>query len=239
MNLKIYAEEIFDPTLIIILFLGLVPILNAGYDHDILFWLIFISLPILFVITIQNKKDYTLEFNSPNFFLILIIFWSFISIFWSINYVRSIIEWFQLFSAILIFLLIKGRNKKDLIKVVKIIHITGLGIAGFGMLEYIFVAGRRIVSTFPNPNPFGIYLAMLFLFTINLSLKQIKENRKINKYDIFSVIFLTALILTGSRGSYISLLIALLFIFIIFRKENYCKRYIEICFNYYSISNFG
>jgi len=227
LKLKINAEEIFDPTLIIILFLGLVPILNAGYDHDIVFWLIFISLPILFVITIQNKKEYTLEFNSPNFFVILLLFWSFISIFWSINYVRSIIEWFQLFSAILIFLLIQRTNKKNLSKVIKIIHITGLAIAGFGILECIFLAGRRIVSTFPNPNPFGIYLAMLFLFTMNLSFKYTKENKKLNKYDIFSTIFLTALILTGSRGSYISLLIAFPFVFIISEKKDIVKNILK------------
>ena len=218
MKLKINAEEIFNPTLIIILFLGLVPILNAGYDHDILFLLIFISLPILFVMTIQNKKDYNLEFNSPNFFVILLLTWSFISIFWSINHVRSIIEWFQLFSAVLVFLLVQSIGREDLEKVLKIIHITGLGLATFGILEYIFVAGRRIVSTFSNPNPLGIYLAMLFLFTLNLSF-ECYENKKLNKHDIFSTIFLIALILTGSRGSYISLIIAFPFVFIISEKK--------------------
>lgn len=227
MKFNVQSKDIFNSTVIIILFLGIVPLLNAGYDHDVVFLLIFITLPILLVISLKNKKDQNLEINSPNFLVALILLWSFLSIFWSINHVRSIIEWFQLFSAVLIFLLIQNINEENIEKVVKIILITGLGIASFGILEYIFVAGRRIVSTFPNPNPLGIYLTMLFLFTLNLSLRSFETNKKITKYDYFSIIFLIALILTGSRGSYISLIIAFPVIFINLSKNNIIKNIIK------------
>jgi len=219
--------DILNSKNVVIILVALIPLLNAGYDHDIIYWLLFISLPILIIVSLKNKDNFIIEFKSPNFFIVLLIIWSFVSIFWSINYVRSIIEWFQLFSYILVFFLIQKISEEDIDKLIKIVHLTGLGIAVFGILEYIFVAGRRIVSTFPNPNPLGIYLAMLFLFTFGLSLRKNESVVKANKYDVYALIFGTALILTGSRGSYVAFLIGLPFIFIGNSKEKLFRNIVK------------
>ena len=93
---------------------------------------------------------------------------------------------------------ISFNRPEEIYKVITVVILVGSGIALLGILEYIFIQAGRIVSTFTNPNPFGTYLLMLFLFTWGLFLRARKLSLKLSSY-----IFLIALFLTGSRGSYL------------------------------------
>ena len=56
-------------------------------------------------------------------------------------------------------------DDEDNDKVISVVLLIGAGIALLGILEYIFISNRRIVSTFTNPNPFASYLLVHFLFS--------------------------------------------------------------------------
>jgi len=103
-------------------------------------------------------------------------------------------------------------------KTISVVGLVSSLIALLGILEYIFVKTGRITSTFVNPNPFGTYLLILFLFYWGYSLREKKLF-----LNIISVVFLVALFLTGSRGAYLSLVVALPFIFIGFTKNEVKK----------------
>jgi len=207
-------HDLISPTMVLFLMLGIMPLLESGFDHVIIYWLLLISTVLLTGYIVQGKKMLTLKPSNPTFWLILLLIWSFITIFWSINAVRSIIEWLQLFAFFLVFLLIHWISEEQLQKVIRIVFITGTGVALFGILEYL-VTGKRIISTFPNSNPLGIYLAMLFLFSWGKVLHYDSERKPAGQIlPIVSVILAVALILSGSRGSYLSMLCGLPFLFI-------------------------
>ncbi|MFH0969723.1 MAG: O-antigen ligase family protein [Patescibacteria group bacterium] len=72
----------------------------------------------------------------------------------------------------------------------------------------------RAIAFFPDPHMFSFYLGMLLPFSVALFL----ENKK-GIYLIISGLILAADVLTFSRGGYSGLLVGLIFILFIFRKE--------------------
>lgn len=99
--------------------------------------------------------------------------------------------------------------REEKIKTIKIVTLFGSLIALLGILEYVFVEPQRIVSTFFNPNPFGTYLVMLFLFSLGFYLKNTDK-----KFALSSIVFFIALLLSGSRGALLALFVALPFVFV-------------------------
>lgn len=203
------VRQFMKPVTALYLWLGITPLLNAGFDHDVIFWLIMITGVILIGYFIQNKDSILIYIPGINLFLSLFLIWCAFSIIWTIHPVRSIIELLQLFSFVMVFGLIKSINEDELHRVARIVLITGTGISLFGILEYIFVAGRRIQSTFTNPNPLGIYLAMLLLVVLGLSI-----HKRMKSLFIIGSIIGVAFILTGSRASYLAFVFSLPFIYI-------------------------
>lgn len=214
-------EEIFNFKIVLILLLAIVPLFSAGFDHNIIYWILIISIPITIITLFKNENN--LNYNKIDKILILFLVWSGLSIFWSINYVRSIIEFLQLFCFLIVFLLVKNISKNSIKIVIKTAYITGIGISVFGILEYIIIKGSRITSTFGNPNPLGIYLAMLFLFLLGYALQSEDFDNK--RYFSIEVILLTGLILTASRGSILALIFSIPIVFIKIKKENLKKSF--------------
>ncbi|OPL08111.1 MAG: hypothetical protein AVO33_01960 [delta proteobacterium ML8_F1] len=90
-------------------------------------------------------------------------------------------------------------------KLIKVLLLVTGGIALLGILEYLFVSGSRIHATFTNPNPFGIYMVMMFLMSLAISIRN-----KSKGCMIYSIIFLSAVFLSGSRASMGAMAVALI-----------------------------
>jgi O-antigen ligase/Tfp pilus assembly protein PilF len=189
--------------LVLITVLSMTALFSAGFDHDVVYYGVFLMAFFMGIITLVYKEQ--IELNHITLTFSLFILWSFVSLIWSISPIRTIIEGIQLISFLLIYLLTKKLSLEGLDKLIKILLLVTGGIALIGILEYLFVSGSRIHATFTNPNPFGIFMVMMFLMNLAMSLRS-----KSKGYMIFSILFLSAVFLSGSRASMGALAVALL-----------------------------
>lgn len=174
--------------------LSMTAIFNAGFDHDVVFYGVFLMALFTGIIVLVFKEKIAINRIALSF--ILFILWAFISLFWSISPIRTVIEGIQLISFFLVYILTKKLSSEGKDKLIKVLLLVTGGIALLGILEYLFVSGSRIHATFTNPNPFGIYMVMMFLVSLAMSIR-----KKSKGYMIFSIIFLSAVFLSGSRAS--------------------------------------
>ena len=189
--------------------LTLIPIFNAGMDNEIVNILLILGLGGMVYYNFKCKENIYIEKNSPLYFYLIFIIYAGLSFFWSIYKLRTMIEFLQLLLYGLVLFLTINLSKEEKMKTIKIVTLFGFLIALLGILEYVFIKPQRIVSTFFNPNPFGTYLVMLFLFSLGFYLKNEKR-----KFAFSSVVFFIALLLSGSRGALIALVVSLPFIFL-------------------------
>jgi O-antigen ligase len=199
------------PLMLSIVFLSL---FEAGFDHNVIYWVLLPLSASMIYFTLSGHINYRLVPGKPAFFLLLFWLWAGISIFWSLNPHRTLVEFLQLAICVLVYVLASNLDEVNSFRVGRIALIAGLGVALFGISQYLFISSSRIESTIANANSLGIYLAMLFLLGWGYYL------RKPNRFIAFtSVILLIALILTMSRGSFISLSICLPLIFVGLKKS--------------------
>jgi Lipid A core - O-antigen ligase and related enzymes len=203
---------------------SIIPILNAGYDDPSIYYAVIILGSILIYKVIKQKNNtFLLSYNNSETYLVLFIVWGALSFLWSVSKTGTIIESIQILCFALIFHFIRNMDNDTQFRVVRIAEITGTFISLLGIFQYLFIQPSRIFGTFPWPNPFGIYIAMLFImlwsYNINVMSKKI--------YWIMSVIYLTTLFLSGSRGSMLCTLISLPLIFIYSKKDKIKKRLID------------
>ena len=191
-------------SLAVVAVLILVPIFEGGFDHQIVYGAVFLLAASLFYENYRKSKATILTWKVPEFWLLWLIVWSAVSIFWSISYMRSMIELLQMLCYALVFLTVSRLDETQRMKTARLVLIGGAGISLLAVAEYIFLFSSRISGTFTNPNPFGIFLVMLFLAAWGSFLRN--ANRWI---AAASVIFLIALFLSGSRGSMIAMLMAM------------------------------
>ncbi len=189
----------------------LVPLFNAGFDHSIVFWVLIIGGLLSLIGISQESRRWS--FDRTTAIASIFVGYGLISIFWSIQPTRTLIEGLQLSLYVLVFLLARGLTYDETYSLGKLVIFTGCAIAIFGILEYVFVQPMRIMGTFTNPNPFGIYLGMLFL----VSWGRYSTDGKRSLW-IASLILMSALFLTGSRGSLIASSIGLLML--VFNRDS-------------------
>lgn len=214
-KLKNLNFNIFTVNLIIIL--SLVGLFEGGFDHNIVYYMLLISTISLIGYSRYDKKDIYISKSNPLIYLGLFIVWSGLSFIWTIHYTRTLIEFLQLSLYGIVFLMTLKLDDENKEKVQSIVILIATLLALLGILEYTIVKTGRIVSTFTNPNPFATYLTMIFLYTWGLTLR-----KNTLTLHISSTMLLTALFLTGSRGGFIALALAIGFIFIgLERKELY------------------
>jgi O-antigen ligase len=126
----------------------------------------------------------------------MFVLYAALSLSWSIFPIRTVIEWIQLVVYGLFLVVARKVGKGGLDKFFTTLFLVSFGVALLGVLEYVLIRDRRIQSTFTNPNPFGMYVAMIFLLSHGISL------RKSSKGMVgLSLFFLTTLLLTGSRAA--------------------------------------
>jgi len=189
--------------LVLIIVLTMTALFSAGFDHDVVYYGVFLMASFFGIITLAHKER--IELNRIALVFLLFILWSFISLFWSISPIRTVIEGIQLISFLLIYLLTKKLSQEGLDKLIKVLFLIIGGIALLGILEYLFVSGSRIHATFTNPNPFGIFMVIMFLMSFSMTLRS-----KSKGYMIFSILLLSAVFLSGSRASIGAMTVALI-----------------------------
>ncbi|MGI5880324.1 MAG: O-antigen ligase family protein [Syntrophomonadaceae bacterium] len=197
------------PAFTLMLTLVLLPTLDAGFDHHVIYWVLFLLLAVSISIIYMKKMNLNIDLHEPLLWYLLFIVWGGISIFWSINPHRTLVEFLQLVCYGLAFFLALNLNEDNIFRVGRIALIAAVGIALFGISEYLFLTSARIKATFTNSNPLGIYLVMFFFLGWSYYL------RRPNCWLITGcVILLAALALTGSRGAYICFFLTIPFLFL-------------------------
>lgn len=197
------------PAIALMLALFLLPLFDAGFDHHVIYWVLFLLLAVSIFIVYREKWNLNIDLHEPLLWYLLFIIWGGISIFWSINPHRTLVEFLQLVVYGLVFFLALNLNEDNTFRVGRIAFIAAVGIALFGISEYLFLTSGRIQSTFTNSNPLGIYLVMLFFMGWSYYLRR-------PNYWLISgcIILLVALALTGSRGAFICFFLTIPFLFL-------------------------
>jgi len=209
--------------LVIIVVLTSIPLFDGGFDHLIVYWMTLAMLFVLIYDNFKNKKDKIIILSYPFLFYLLFIIWSFISLFWTVNHVRTIVEFIQLLCYGLVYVIVSKLDKGEHLKLGKFVIFTGVAITILALVEYIFVKSSRLAGTFTNPNPFGIFVVMLFLIILGFELEKPKFLSK-----LIAIIFLSTIILSGSRGSFLSLLIAMPLLLVNTEKKDLLNRLFKV-----------
>jgi len=201
--------------IIIIVIVSLASLFKAGFDHDVVYYLLALGLGGMAIISGKSNHGIGVSKNSPLVFFAIFVLWSALSFVWSIHYVRTIIELLQLVLVGLVFFVSFILDDEGKYKTITIVGLVSSLIALLGILEYIFISSGRIVSTFTNPNPFGTYLLILFLFYWGFTLRDTRKS-----LIAVSLIFIVSFFLTGSRGAYFALTIAIPILFLGIEKAS-------------------
>ncbi len=203
--------------LIIILFAGLLvltPFFSGGRNVYIQELIIIISSIALLLSLFTQKKEFKLYL--PDVFLVGFLFFSLLSSIFSTSPYKSFASFSLLISYSFIYIVfsrleLDKKYKNFLLNL--IIGITSV-LCFFGIWFYIFGNYVRLTSFFYWPNPFASYLLLILPISIYFLIKN-KNNIKYKLYLLSTVLFISSLILTGSRGAFIALALGIIFAFII------------------------
>ena len=216
MSTKIVTSgKVSPPALVLMLAVVFLVLFDAGFDNNAVHGVLIMLVTATMFFAFRNLLLLDLSFKQPLIWYILLLTWAGISIFWSINPHRTLVEFLQLASYGLAFLLAASLNRDNIIRVGRIVLITGFGVALFGLSQYLLLDSSRIESTLTNSNMFGIFMTMLFLFGWAYYIRQ--PNRYL---AVVCITLLVALALSGSRGSFICLALALPLIFLGIQHNN-------------------
>lgn len=189
--------------LLLMLTIVLLALYEAGFDNNLFYWILLPLLVITILLVRYNLIRLDLSYKKPFFWYCLFLLWAGMSIFWSLNPHRTLVEFLQLALYGLIFLLATSLNESNIFRVSRIALIAGFLIALFGISQYMFLDSSRIESSLGNANIMGIFMVMLFLIGWGYYLRQPSRF-----FAIVCVTLLVVLVFTVSRGSYISLAFA-------------------------------
>ncbi len=208
-------NKVSPAALALMLTVAILPLYEAGLDHNVFYWVLLPLIVVTIIIACRNELEIDLSFYSPLLWYSLFLLWAGLSVFWSINPHRTLVEFLQLALYGLVFLLASSLTEDNTLRVGRIAFFTGFGVAIFGISHYLFLASTRIASTIGNANSLGILLVMLFLFGWGYYLRH-----PVRYLAIGSVFLLVALFLTISSGSLICLAVSLPLLFLGFNRGN-------------------
>lgn len=166
--------------------------------------------PALYFIKQIKDKKIEVEFNYMNLGLLFLFIWSFIVGVLNKDLLSTLGSFMFLFLFFTSVGVVKiAENKLTLNYAIKILISFTNVAAVIGILEKIFFAlkgdiGRRIFSTFGNPNMTGSWFATIIFFVIYMMFTaEKKESRKM--YIPSLLLISIALLCTGSRGALVAL----------------------------------
>ena len=198
--------------------LAFLPLMEGGFDHEVIYWVLLLLTAVSIFLCFKEKWQIVVSQQEPLLWYALFVIWAGLSIFWSLNPHRTLVEFLQLACYGLVYLLATRLDEHNFYRVGRMALIAGVGIAAFGISQYLFLALSRIRGTFPNPNPLGIFLVMLFFVAWGCYLR-----RSGRLLAATSLVLMVALVLTGSRGALICFLLAFPLLFLGFKGKNLGK----------------
>lgn len=198
--------------LLLMAVLGLLPIFNSGYAHPVVYPLsMALGTGALLSAYRQGKgppspeRDLPAPLRLPWLFLLAFMFWAALGLVWSVDRYETLLALDEFLMNAAVFLLAAtGLSRAGAGKLVRFNLIIGAAVSLVGLLIFVFVSSERIRSTFVNPNPFGAYAAMLLAAALFFYLQ---EKRR---WVVAVIVILgDALVLSGSRGAWLSLAVGL------------------------------
>ena len=205
--------------IILILLIGLPPFFSGGRDIFIE-ELIFVLIGLLALVYLK-LNHFCLNLNRPDRKLLivlsvfLLLIWS--SVFFSAAKYSSIIYYLKAVGYLILFFILSRWNfsRQELVRFFFFLLILGLILAAVGLYFYVVGPYNRLTSTFYWANSFAGYLILLLPLGGYLYL-----TTKYKTLSLGMIIFLFfCLVLTGSRGALMSLLVAGLIIGLIYRRQ--------------------
>lgn len=162
--------------------------------------------------------------------LLAFIFFSFLSIAWSVEKFASLAEAFRILACVSIFPLALSIEKEQVKWVLLSLVLSSGFIAFYGIVEYLrtlMIIGDptwRIFATFVNPNILAGFLVALIPPTFALFLLS-QKGEIVLGFILFAQMI--ALFLTGSRGGFLALIGASLFFIVVIVRMKMLKPFIR------------
>jgi len=213
----IYAISIF--LLLLTLFFQ-----SAGFIYFGIF-VALISVPLLFI---AGRPDRKIQRTTANISMTIFVIVSGISIFFSILPIRSIpaLIWSVAYFGIFLYYQCLTKTGKQLENLSKIFVILTSLFGLYSIYNFISVgltSYTRLDGVIGNHNVYGGFLIIPFLLSLYLIIKE-EEKSKAQKWQkigwyISGTIILSSIILTFSRGTWVSILVAVVISVIIFWKK--------------------
>jgi len=155
-----------------------------------------------------------LKINKIDLFILLFIVYNFLSIFWSISLVLSLLSTSILISILTFYIAIRFAHISIYAQIKRVLIFTSIPVLIYGYLQFFYLEPffvvnesygiNRIISTLGNKNYLAYFLGiMIFMITPLLLTK--KKNYKLSSFLYIST--LTLLFLTTCRGAILALLI--------------------------------
>lgn len=155
---------------------------------------------------------------------LLFLTWMAVGVLWSVDVNATVNEVLKTaFYLLLYWQVTVTFGRKEAEKLITIIIFTATLVALFGIGEYLFLKAGRIHSTFINPNPLGVFLAMAILAGLGRFWQQ-----RSKLLGAALAINGAALILSYSRGSILAFSGGLFFIFWLAGKQGNRERLRDI-----------
>lgn len=198
--------------LLLMAVLGLLPIFNSGYAHPVIYP-VSMALGIGVILTAYRQgkartfpeRDLPDPLRLPRLFLLAFIVWAALGLVWSADRYETLLALNEfLLGPLIFFLVAMALTRDDTEKLLRFNLIIGAAVALVGLLLFTFIQTDRVRSTFPHPNPFAAYAAVITLAGLFLFL-QYRDRRLIVPLLIMG----DAIALSGSRGTWLACLAAM------------------------------
>ncbi|MCX6741361.1 MAG: hypothetical protein NTY61_03115 [Candidatus Parcubacteria bacterium] len=213
------SKIIFSQKIILFLLMLLIiipPFFSGGRDFFIVDgWLVIIGLLLIGFLSSEQK----ISFQKPNFWWVVFLGFSFLSVLQSVSTYHSLGAFGQLLACAILFLVVSQLKLSARERRLLLLVLMGVGfiIALIGLYFYLTGHYYLVTSTFYWSNPFAGYLLMILPLALFYFL-ELKRPYAVLGAIIF-VVLLSALILTQSRGAWIGLCLAGLTRLPIYRKK--------------------
>ncbi len=232
---KIHKKRIFetDKFLIVLLLFPLffAALFQGGYFQWEVYAILLLYLPAIFFFFMGIIKEGKIKLSGEDKGLFLFLAVSFISLFFTVYFHATLTEFYKVLIYVFVFYaaLNSVKTDSDFEFVINALLFTGFVLSVLGIIAFIgykfnlgsgffaflinngFVQGGRISSSLQYANTFAAFIILPFFIAFSYTIKAKKIYSKI-AYGILSIFFLITIILTGSRGG----LLALILVWIIY-----------------------
>ncbi|MBI5745629.1 MAG: O-antigen ligase family protein [Nitrospirae bacterium] len=223
-------------TLFFCLLILLLPLLGGGnylFSLSPVLGITIIHLATLFLLLSWSLQGISLGKSISQFRYIAIPVLSFafiniVSLFYTVNPFNGHQKILILLNGIILYLLVQALSKdeEDLKRIIKIMVVSGIAASLYGIYQR-FSGIDRIFSTFQNVNAFAGFLIILIPLSFYLALFSKERITKLWSGTSF-LLFLSAFILTLSKGGMLTLILLSIIIMIYIAYNKIEKRYILI-----------